>query len=46
MTGKPVLAPRSSEKVLFPDPANPVTITRRPTAKAAFDMTSLSLKCE
>ena len=42
MTGKPVIAPRESEKVLFPDPANPVTMTRRPIAKAASGMTSVS----
>ena len=35
MSGKPVFAPRERENVLFPDPAIPVTRTRRPTAKAA-----------
>jgi hypothetical protein len=32
MTGKPVLAASASENVLFPDPASPVTTTRRPSA--------------
>ena len=32
MTGKPVLAASASANVLFPDPANPVTTTRRPNA--------------
>ena len=36
MRGKPVLAASEREKVLFPDPANPVTTTRRPIAKRAF----------
>src|SRR5687767_3704097 len=35
MTGKPVLAPSEREKVLLPDPAIPVTTTRRPIAKPA-----------
>ena len=35
MTGKPVLAASASENVLFPDPAIPVTMTRRPTADGA-----------
>ena|ERR1022692_4036164 len=35
MTGKPVLAARASENVLFPDPASPVTMTRRPSANGA-----------
>jgi hypothetical protein len=35
MTGKPVLAASEREKVLFPDPAIPITRTRRPIAKAA-----------
>jgi hypothetical protein len=35
MTGKPVLAASASEKVLFPDPASPVTMTRRPSADGA-----------
>ena len=35
MTGKPVLAASASENVLFPDPASPVTMTRRPTTGAA-----------
>ena len=35
MTGKPVLAASASDNVLFPDPASPVTTTRRPSAKAA-----------
>jgi len=46
MTGKPVCAPRASEKVLFPDPANPVTMTRRPIVKAASDTPPVSLRCE
>jgi hypothetical protein len=41
MTGKPVFAASEREKVLFPDPAIPVTRTRRPIPKAAslFDVT-------
>lgn len=35
MTGKPVFAASEREKVLFPDPAIPVTRTRRPIPKAA-----------
>src|SRR6266566_1551813 len=35
MTSKPVLAASASENVLFPDPASPVTMTRRPTANGA-----------
>jgi hypothetical protein len=35
MTGKPVLAASASENVLFPDPANPVTTTRRSSANGA-----------
>src|ERR1022692_778884 len=35
MTGKPVLAASASENVLFPDPASPVTMTRRPSADGA-----------
>ena len=35
MTGKPVLAASASENVLFPDPASPVTMTRRPSATGA-----------
>ena len=35
MTGKPVLAASASENVLFPDPASPVTMTRRPSANGA-----------
>src|SRR5512132_4007286 len=35
MTGKPVFAASEREKVLFPDPAIPVTRTRRPIAQAA-----------
>jgi len=34
MTGKPVLAARERENVLFPDPASPVTTMRRPIANA------------
>ena len=34
-TGKPVFAASEREKVLFPDPAIPVTRTRRPIPKAA-----------
>ena len=33
MTGKPVFAASEREKVLFPDPAMPVTSTRRPIRK-------------
>ena len=36
MTGKPVFAASEREKVLFPDPAIPVTMTRRPIVKAAL----------
>lgn len=39
MTGKPVFAASEREKVLFPDPAIPVTRTRRPIPKAASLMT-------
>jgi len=35
MTGKPVLAASASENVLFPDPASPVTMTRRHSADGA-----------
>jgi hypothetical protein len=35
MTGKPVLAASEREKVLFPDPAKPVTTTRWPIPKVA-----------
>jgi hypothetical protein len=35
MTGKPVFAASEREKVLFPDPAIPVTRTRRPILMAA-----------
>ena len=35
MTGKPVFAASEREKVLFPDPAIPVTRMRRPIPKAA-----------
>src|SRR5713226_6371602 len=35
MTGKPVLAASANENVLFPDPASPVTMTRRPSANGA-----------
>ena len=35
MTGKPVLAASASENVLFPHPASPVTMTRRPNADGA-----------
>ena len=35
MTGKPVLAASERENVLFPDPASPVTMTRRPIPNAA-----------
>ena len=35
MTGKPVLAASANENVLFPDPASPVTMTRRPSADRA-----------
>jgi len=36
MTGKPVLAASASENVLFPDPASPVTMTRRPSDNGDF----------
>src|SRR2546423_9396087 len=38
MTSKPVLAASASENenVLFPDPASPVTMTRRPTVNGGF----------
>jgi hypothetical protein len=39
MTGKPVFAASERENVLFPDPAIPVTRTRRPIPKAASLMT-------
>ena len=44
MTGKPVFAASEREKVLFPDPAIPVTRTRRPISKAAslIDVVSVS----
>jgi hypothetical protein len=35
MTGKPVFAASEREKVLFPDPAIPVTRMRRPIPEAA-----------
>ena len=35
MTGKPVLAASASASVLFPEPASPVTMTRRPSAGGA-----------
>src|SRR6476659_1832996 len=35
MTGKPVLAASAIENVLLPDPASPVTMTRRPNANGA-----------
>ena len=33
MSGRPVLAARAREKVLFPDPASPVTSIRQPTTE-------------
>ena len=45
MTGKPVFAPSEREKVLFPDPASPVTMTRRPIKAASLIEQSVSLKC-
>jgi hypothetical protein len=44
MTGKPVFTASEREKVLFPDPAIPVTRTRRPIPKAAslIDVVSLN----
>lgn len=42
MIGKPVLSERARENVLFPDPASPVTRTRRPTATEAL-LTGVSL---
>lgn len=35
MTDKPVLAASASENVLLPDPASPVTMTRRPSTYGA-----------
>src|SRR5581483_7462997 len=35
MSGRPVLAASAREKVLLPDPANPVTRTRRPISGPA-----------
>ena len=35
MSGRPVLAASPIDSVLFPDPASPVTMTRRPTAGGA-----------
>ena len=35
MTAKPVFSASEREKVLFPDPAIPVTTTRRPIAEGA-----------
>ena len=43
MTGKPVLAASASENVLFPDPASPVTMTRRPTPTGLHSSQSVSL---
>src|SRR5438876_11817325 len=45
MTSKPVLAASASENVLFPDPASPVTMTRRPTANGLHSSQSVSLTC-
>jgi len=45
MTGEPVFAASEREKVLFPDPAIPVTRTRRPIPKAASLIGVVSLKC-
>ena len=35
MTGKPAFTASEREKVLFPEPAIPVTTTRRPMAEGA-----------
>jgi hypothetical protein len=45
MTGKPVFAASEREKVLFPDPAIPVTRMRRPIPEAASLIDVVSLKC-
>ena len=42
ITGKPVFADNAREKVLFPDPAIPITSTRRPTAPAGPSIKSVS----
>ncbi len=44
MTGNPVFAASEREKVLFPDPAIPVTRARRPIPKASL-IDIVSLKC-
>src|ERR1700724_1844401 len=44
MTGKPVLAASASENVLFPDPASPVTMTRRPTRARAASLINASVQ--
>lgn len=48
MTGKPVFAASEREKVLFPDPAIPVTRTRRPIPKAPslIDVSVPHLPCQ
>src|ERR1700730_1914076 len=43
MTGKPVLAASARAKVLFPDPASPVTMTRRPTRVSAASLIKASV---
>src|SRR2546423_874622 len=45
MSGKPVFAASEREKVLFPDPARPVTRTRRPIGMGASLIDPVSLKC-
>lgn len=45
MTGKPVLVASASDNVLFPDPASPVTMTRRPNANGIPSSQSVSLTC-
>src|SRR2546421_4135651 len=43
MTGKPVLAASARAIVLFPDPASPVTMTRRPTSAGAASLINASV---
>src|SRR3954454_22571098 len=42
MSGMPVFATSARENVLFPDPASPVTSTRRPIAKESVILGSLT----
>ena len=41
MSGKPVLAASAIDSVLFPDPASPVTTTRRPSAAGSTHHSSV-----